>query len=107
MEVPEFNINGCDIPPRKLTPEQEKRLELLMSRYVGLDEHLRLEALLLQRLKEHKAELAQMLEVMSDHWTYEDHVYRFYHGSWKVFGTQSTTEKAVELLRRLLPERQL
>jgi hypothetical protein len=58
--------------------------------------------LLLERMKQNKAELEEMLKIMSGHWTYEDHIYRFYHGSWKVYGTQRTTGKAVDLLRRLL-----
>ncbi len=105
--IPEFSLDGNTIPPRELTSEENKRLKILMSRYVGLEEHLRLEALLLQRMKQYKAELQEMLKTLSAHWTYEDHVYRFYHGSWKVYGAQRTIEKAVELLRKLLPERDL
>lgn len=48
-----------------------------------------------------------MLAVMSDHWTYEDHFYRYYHGSFKVYRAQDTTMQAVKLLRELLPEREL
>ena len=44
---------------------------------------------------------------MSGHGTYEDHFNRYYHGSFKVYATQNTTEKAVKLLRGLLPERGL
>ena len=78
-----------------------------MSRRLPLEEHLRLEALLLERLKHHKIATEEMLKVMSGHWTYEDHFYRYYHGSWKVYRVQATTEEAVKLLRRLLPEREL
>ena len=72
-----------------------------------MEEMLRLESLLLQRLKQRKQELTEMLELMSSHWKYEDHFYRLYHGSWKVYGTQTSTAKAVALLRSLLPEREL
>jgi hypothetical protein len=48
-----------------------------------------------------------MLDVMNAHWTYEDHFYRYYHGSLKVYAVQTTTEKAAKLLRTLLPEREL
>ena len=48
-----------------------------------------------------------MLAVMNDHWTYEDHFYRYYHGSFKVYQAQNTTGQAVKLLRKLLPEREL
>jgi len=108
--IPEFTLKDDNSPPdpgRKFSPEEEKRLELLMSRRLPLEEHLRLEALLLERLKQHKIETEEMLKVMSGHWTYEDHFYRYYHGSWKVYRVQATTEEAVKLLRRLLPEREL
>ena len=106
----EFTLNDDNSPPdpgRKLTPEEEKRLEIMLSRRVSQEEHLRLEALLLDRLKQHKNKLEEMLKIMSGHWTYEDHFYRYYHVSWKVYGTQRTTEDAVKLLRQLLPEREL
>src|SRR5439155_9512844 len=58
-------------------------------------------------LKEQKTDLAEMLKVVNDHWTYDDHFYRYYHGSFKVYRVQDTTERAVKLLRQLLPEREL
>jgi len=72
-----------------------------------LRELLQIELLLLQRLKQRKADLEKMLDVMSGHWTYEDHFYRYYHGSFKVYRTQNTTAQAVKLLLELLPERKL
>ena len=48
-----------------------------------------------------------MLETMSGHWKFEDHFYRYYHGSFKVYGTQTTAEQAVQLLRAILPEREM
>src|SRR5689334_8869506 len=105
---PEFKLEP-DSPPdpgRQLTPEEEKRLEIMWSRRVSPEERLGLENLLLDRLKQHKTELEEMLNIMGGHWAYEDHFYRYYHVSWKVYGTQTTTENAVSLLRRLLPERQ-
>src|SRR5207247_10160592 len=109
---PEFELKDENSPPdpnpgQKLSPEEEKRLDTMMSRRLSLEEHHRLEALLLERLKQHKAELEETLKMMSAHWTYEDHFYRYYHGSWKVYGTQRTTEQAVKLLRQLLSEREL
>ena len=66
-------------------------------------ERKELEDLLLQRTRSLKPELESMLRVMNDHWTYEDPVYRFYHQSFKVYYVQATTERAVELLKQLLP----
>ena len=94
-------------PGRTFSPEEEKRLETMMSRRLRLEDRLRLERLLLERVKQHKPELEETLKEMSGHWHYEDHFYRYYHGSWKVYGTQSTTRKAVALLCKLLPEREL
>lgn len=71
------------------------------------EERERLERLLLSRLKERKADLEQLLAKLNSHWTYEDGFYRFYHGSWKVYGLQTETERAGRLIRELLPERKL
>lgn len=68
-------------------------------------ERQKLERLLLQRIKKYKPELDAMLQRMSDHWSYEDAVYRFYHHSFKVYGVQETTGQAVDLLKKLLPEK--
>ena len=43
----------------------------------------RLEDVLLHGVQGHKSELESMLRLMSEHWTYEDPVYRFYHQSFK------------------------
>ena len=87
--------------------ENAAQLEQALSRLLKPAERQRLELLLLERIKQRKAELEKMLQVMNGHWTYEDHYYRYYHGSFKVYGTQTTTEKAVKLLRELLTEREL
>ena len=46
-------------------------------------------------------------EELNGHWGYEDGFYRFYHGSFKVYRVQAMTDKAVNFLRELLPEREL
>jgi hypothetical protein len=53
---------------------------------------------LFANLKASLPELEKLLEQSSEHWTYEDGVYRFYHQSWKVYGLQSSTES--RMLRR-------
>lgn len=106
-----FDIFGDDsaaaAPPEHLTTEEEFRLAELESRVLKEEERVRLEALLLDRLKQRKADLEKMLQEMSGHWGYEDFFYRFYHGSFKVYGVQTTTGQAVKLLGELLPERKL
>lgn len=52
-------------------------------------------------------ELEKLYEETGDHWTYEDLVYRFYHGSFKVFYLQGATQKIVEALQALAPEAKL
>jgi len=94
-------------PERSVTFDQQERLKRALARHLEPEEHERLEHLLLERLKQHKRELAEMLKAMSDHRTYEDPFYRFYHGSFKVYRAQNTTDEAVKLLRKLLPEREL
>jgi hypothetical protein len=48
-------------------------------------------------------QLEQLLAEASDHWGYEDPIYRFYHQSFKVFALQERTEQIVEALRGLAP----
>jgi hypothetical protein len=105
----EFTLDGNtpSEPERVLSPEEKKRVDILISRYLPLEKRQEFERLLLERLKQNKAELEEMLKMLNGHWTYEDHFYRYYHGSWKVYGTQRETESAVALLRKVLPEREL
>lgn len=62
---------------------------------------------LFTNLKRALPELEKLLEQMSNHWTYEDAIYRFYHSSFKVFSVQSSTLAIVEDLQKLAPEREL
>jgi hypothetical protein len=91
----------------KVKKEKKAALEKLFSRLLKPEIRQQLELLLLERLKQRKADLEKMLRVMSDHWTYEDYFYRYYHGSFKVYRARNTTAQAVKLLRELLPEREL
>lgn len=109
---PDFNLDPPDAAAgtaaaRKWSAEEEKEFEELLKRLLKPEEQDRLTRLLLQRLKENKPRLEQMVNDMSGHWSYEDPFYRYYHGSFKVYGVQDTTVQAVKLLRELLPERQL
>lgn len=62
---------------------------------------------LLANLKLKKPELESLFTQCSEHWGFEDPIYRFYHQSFKVYGLQAQTEKIVEALRDLLPDRKL
>lgn len=63
-----------------------------------------LEKDLLQNLKDNRKELEVLLDKASQHWDYEDKIYRFYHQSYKVFGLQGLTNEIVEALQELMPE---
>ena len=58
---------------------------------------------LLEHLNASAAALRQLQRECSDHWGYEDLVYRFYHQSFKVFAVQASTAKIVAALQGLRP----
>ena len=61
---------------------------------------------LLKNIKAALPGLRKLFRESSDHWTYEDRVYRFYHQSFKVFHLQADTLKIVEMLKSLAPRRE-
>lgn len=66
-----------------------------------------LENVLRENLVALAEELQQRFDAVSDHWGFEDPVYRFYHQSFKVYWLQETTTQIVVLLQRLVPEQPL
>ena len=62
---------------------------------------------LLASLRLRKRELQRLFDDFSDHWRFEDPVYRFYHQSFKVYGLQEATETMVRTLASLAPDRPL
>ena len=52
-------------------------------------------------------ELERILDECSDHWGYEDPIYRFYHQSFKVYALGRTTTRIVSALQALAPDQQL
>ncbi len=62
---------------------------------------------LLANIKAVLPDLEALYRASSDHWGYEDPLYRFYHQSWKVYGLQQQTLAIVERLAALLPGRLL
>jgi hypothetical protein len=58
-----------------------------------------------------KAALPKLEELFAEYsghsWEYEDRIYRFYHGSFKVYWLQNRTTKITEALQALAPDRQL
>ena len=62
------------------------------------------EETLLGNLRARLPELRKLLESSSDHWGFEDPIYRFYHQSFKVFYLQHQTEAITKVLRELGPD---
>lgn len=62
---------------------------------------------LFQNLKAHLPELETLLAQCTNHWGYEDPIYRFYHHSFKVYGLQDQTIKMVQALQALAPQTRL
>jgi hypothetical protein len=58
---------------------------------------------LLRRIKAEAGALAKLLGECSDHWGYEDPIYRFYHQSFKVYALQGQTSRIVAALESLRP----
>jgi hypothetical protein len=66
-----------------------------------------LELRLRTSLQTQSDELRQLLESASDHWGYEDPIYRFYHQSFKVYRLAESTTRIVAALQQLLPDQPL
>jgi len=60
--------------------------------------------ILLLNIKKDLPSLKKLLKEISGYWTYEDCIYRFYHGSFKVYAIQDYTFKMVNALAKLAPE---
>lgn len=59
--------------------------------------------ILLQNIKRELPKLEEVLNAISDHWVYEDYMYRFYHHSFKVFWIQGATNRIIEALKECSP----
>jgi hypothetical protein len=58
---------------------------------------------LLKNIKAALPGLRKLFRESSDHWSYEDRIYRFYHQSFKVFDLQNETVRIAERLKTLAP----
>jgi hypothetical protein len=61
------------------------------------------EVRLLAQLKSRRERLLELLAGSSDHWGFEDPIYRYYHQSFKVYRLQQQTKAIVAELAALLP----
>jgi hypothetical protein len=60
---------------------------------------------LFENLKAKSSELENLFKEMSDHWIYEDSIYRFYHQSFKVYRLQVQINKIVGTFMELAPKK--
>jgi hypothetical protein len=67
------------------------------------EEIQRLNGELLKNIKSRLPELEKLLNSINEDHTYGDMIYRFYHGSFKVYWIQDVTEKIVKILKELAP----
>lgn len=102
-----------EIPPMEWDPQPfEEFMEMLKARRSRIqvsdtEADTRVstsEETLLLSLQRDRRELESLLKACSDHWGYEDPVYRFYHQSFKVFGLQNKTRAIIEKLQALAPD---
>jgi hypothetical protein len=90
-----------------LTDEREGQEHEAPARLLPQAERRALEATLLANVHAQHEALKALLDASSDHWGFEDPVYRFYHQSFKVFWLQQQTDTIVRRLGGLLPDRPL
>lgn len=77
----------------------------IASRYrLKQEDRKALEAKLIANLNAAGPALTELFEKVSNEWGYEDHVYRFYHQSFKVYYLQAVTKDIVKALAKLDPE---
>ena len=74
---------------------KEDILKRMEKRYAKAD-------VLLKHIKDNLSDLEELLEKVSG-LSYEDRMYRFYHGSFKVYWLQEVTEEMVSMFRKLSP----
>ena len=85
---------------------EDQETEAPVSLLPEAERHALETALLANVHAQHEA-LKALLDASSDHWGFEDPVYRFYHQSFKVFWLQQQTDTIVRRLSGLLPDRPL
>jgi hypothetical protein len=88
--------------------EKNKRGDILLP-VPGMTNYFRNQRRLSTRLwlniRKNYKNLKEKLDIISGHWFYEDHLYRLYHHSFKVYYIQDLTEDIVALLRKLDPKK--
>jgi hypothetical protein len=69
------------------------------------EEQTRKGDILLSNIKRERQNLEKILALTEDHWGEEDMIYRFYHGSFKVYRIQGLTEMIYDSLQKISPHK--
>ena len=95
---------SAPVGPDELHDQRQKQMKEVMWLHRHGDEY---RARLLQNIKGRLPVLEKLLADLELEGATEDGVYRFYHGSYKVYGSQNATMLIVDALKELLPDRPL
>jgi len=106
-EAPEAVPPASDLPPPHEPPASFEPAPEVSKASAEAQTAAGAEEALLHNLRRDKAALEKLLQENSDHWGYEDSIYRFYHQSFKVYGLQHQTQSIVDRLQALAPDRPL
>jgi predicted protein tyrosine phosphatase len=98
-ELPQKQGKSLKKPPRKKSVSPDT--------YLSVDQRGVEEAKLFAAIIRKLPRLEEVLRTVNCQHAYEDAVYRFYHGSFKVFGIQASTQLIVKTLQSLAPRRPL
>ena len=96
------DVSRREEPPRQSLGQGEPPHPGQESKEDELDDRPEVQELF-SSLKASAGAVRQVLRECSDHWGYEDPMYRFYHQSFKVYGLQATTTRIVAALEGLRP----
>jgi len=101
------SVEGRNQTPNARPPRSQRKLEKEGVKTESWERREEETGKLLAAAKGTLPELKALLSSVSDHWHYEDPIYRFYHQSFKVYRLQTTTLKIVSELQALAPHLKL
>jgi hypothetical protein len=101
------SVEGRKQKPNARPPRTQQKLEKEGAKMEPWERREEETGKLLAAAKGKLPELKALLSSVSDHWHYEDPIYRFYHQSFKVYRLQTTTLKIVSELQALAPHLKL
>jgi|SRR5436853_1152726 len=94
-------------PASRMRRPAKRHPKAARGKHGSRDDERSAELRLLANIRRRRRELHRLFDDFSDHWRFEDPVYRFYHQSFKVYLLQEETEAIVRTLKSLAPDRPL